>query len=140
MIAELQIVERGVSIHFASTGTLTGEWDGDRVAQILANLIGNAIRHGDANRGVSVTAMGTAEQVLLEVHNFGHPIPAVALNSIFEPMVRHTKDAETLSVGLGLYIASQAAIAHGGTIEVASTEADGTTFIVHLPRAAHDAA
>ena len=56
---------------------------------------------------------------------------------MFEPMVRHVEGSATnQGLGLGLYIASQVAGAHGGSIDVTSTEEGGTTFTVHLPRAA----
>jgi K+-sensing histidine kinase KdpD len=68
-------------------------------------------------------------------HNVGRCIPESAIATIFEPMVRHSGDGHTnTGVGLGLYIASQIALAHGGKLDVTSTEVDGTRFTLRLPR------
>ena len=72
----------------------------------------------------------------MTVHNGGPPIPSSARSTIFEPMVRHAgKEHKTTGLGLGLYIASQIVIAHGGTLTISSSDdATGTTFAVQLPR------
>ncbi len=73
----------------------------------------------------------------MRVHNRGAPIPPGDLRSIFEPMVRHTKDGvdpNPTGLGIGLYIAREIVTAHGGDIEATSTKKDGTTFTVRLPR------
>ncbi|MFT3780532.1 MAG: ATP-binding protein [Nibricoccus sp.] len=81
----------------------------------------------------SVVADGST--VKLSVHNKGAPIPEEFLSRIFEPHIRGPNSkARPGSAGLGLYIASQVALAHKGTIEVASTRSTGTTFTVTLPR------
>jgi signal transduction histidine kinase len=74
--------------------------------------------------------------VVVAVHNAGPPIPVSLLSDIFEPMVRHVEDPGKASsgLGLGLYIAKEVVTAHGGTIDVTSTDADSTTFTVRLPR------
>ena len=92
--------------------------------------MGNAIQHGDKSGPISVVAKDNGAEVLLEVHNSGAPIPENLLPTIFEPMVHHSKTG----LGLGLYIASQVVLAHGGALDVTSTDVNGTTFIVRLPR------
>ena len=76
----------------------------------------------------------------MEVHNEGRPIPPAILANIFEPMVREggRRDGDKLSrsLGLGLHIAREIVLAHGGTVSVKSTGGEGTTFCVHLPRRA----
>ncbi len=122
-------------LEFRAEGDLRGEWDSDRIAQVLSNLLRNAIQHGSKGDPISLTAKDNGAEVLLEVHNSGPGIPDGALNTIFEPMVRHTaRDNPTSGLGLGLYIASQVVMSHGGTLDVTSTEAAGTTFTLHLPR------
>jgi hypothetical protein len=103
---------------------------------VLSNLVGNALQHGDADQPISVLAQGHGEEVALAIHNAGLPIPAGALRSIFEPNVRNVQDPSKppTGLGLGLYIAKELVTAHGGSLTVASTHADGTTFTVRLPR------
>lgn len=120
---------------FSSEGDLQGEWDGDRIAQVLSNLIRNAIQHGGPEDPISVTARGGGDDVVLTVHNGGRPVPADAIPYIFEPMIRYVGDEQTnVGLGLGLFIAFQVVAAHQGTLEVTSTAESGTTFTARLPR------
>jgi len=135
VVAELEgLRPAGSGVRFTGQGDLTGEWDGDRIAQVLSNLVGNAVQHGGATAPITLSAKDNGNEVLLAVHNWGHPIPESIQASIFEPMVRHADDHKTTGLGLGLYIALQIVLAHGGTLNVRSTETDGTTFAVRLPR------
>jgi signal transduction histidine kinase len=138
VIAELEGSHPKAVIGYKSAGDLRGEWDGGRLAQVLSNLLGNALQHGDVDRPVDVVARGDGADVVLAVHNAGPPIPKAALSDIFEPMVRHVRDARRApsGLGLGLYIAKELVTAHGGKIGVTSTAAGGTTFTVRLPRRA----
>lgn len=119
-----------------------GEWDAARISQALTNLIGNAVEHGSAGTTVTVGLRGDEEDVAITIHNRGAVIPADRLNGLFNPMkVSATPQmpsarGPTGNLGLGLYIAERIVHAHGGRIEVESSEARGTTFTVHLPR--HD--
>jgi signal transduction histidine kinase len=136
VIAELEGAHPNEPVKFTAEGDLHGEWDGDRLAQVVSNLVGNGIEHGSKRSPVTVVARDDGEDVVLEVHNEGPPIPARELSAIFEPMVsRGSEDKPSQNLGLGLYIAEQVVVAHGGTIVVTSTQAEGTTFSVHLPRA-----
>ena len=85
---------------------------------------------------MTVSTRAEAQTVLLEVHNLGRPIPPEVLPHIFEAMKRGPQEGQCSgrSVGLGLYIVEQIVKAHGGTVAVRSTEAEGTTFTVQLPR------
>ncbi len=117
-----------------SAPELRGKWDRPRMRQLLSNLINNAVQHGDTTAAIEVSVKQEGGQVTLRVHNEGTPIPAEHLPYVFDPHVRAANSGERDgSVGLGLYIARQVAVAHGGTIEVDSTPADGTTFTVRLP-------
>jgi signal transduction histidine kinase len=120
---------------FSSEGDLHGEWDGDRIAQVLSNLIRNAIQHGGPTDPISLVARDGGDEVLLTVHNGGRPVPAEAIAHIFEPMVRHVGDEQVnVGLGLGLFIAFQVVVAHQGTLDVISTADDGTIFTARLPR------
>ncbi|MEO7330870.1 MAG: sensor histidine kinase [Minicystis sp.] len=136
VLAELEGLSPAGHLTFTAKGDLTGEWDSDRMAQVLSNLVGNAIQHGTASDPIDLVAEGDDEEVRVEVHNGGPPIPQAALATVFEPMIRHASDHENTGLGLGLYIASEVVLAHGGTLGVTSTAADGTTFTMHLPRRA----
>jgi PAS domain S-box-containing protein len=116
-------------------GDTTGDWDADRLAQVLSNLLANAVHHGVAEHGCTVRVDGTADdQVLIEVHNHG-TIPPAVLPSLFEPMTGGERRGErSQGLGLGLFISRQIVHSHGGHIEVRSTEETGTTFTLTLPR------
>ena len=137
VIAELEGVHLDCQVQFKPKGDLRGEWDSDRIAQVLSNLVANALQYGCDDGAVKVVAQGHGEDVVLRVHNQGQPISGPAMKTIFDPMVRQPGpegDKHPTGLGLGLYIAREIATAHGGTIEVTSTRKEGTTFVVQLPR------
>ncbi len=115
--------------------TLLGSWDGDRIAQLVDNLVSNALQYGaDAPITVSL-ARGADQSLELRVHNAGPAIPADLREHLFDPY-RRGKGAEIShprGLGMGLYIVREIARAHGGTVEVRSDDADGTLFTVRLP-------
>ena len=114
-----------------------GEWDADRVAQILNNLLLNADAYSPADSRVSVTVRDDDDFVILDVHNQGDPIPPEDLRRIFEPFHRGGRATHaTRGLGLGLYIVREIVRACRGTIEVLSGEGTGTRFIVRLARRA----
>jgi signal transduction histidine kinase len=118
-------------------GDTHGEWDAGRLDQLLQNLIGNALQHGSNPRDVTLTLNGDGEQVCIKLHNFGTPIPPETISTIFDPLVRSTNEElgqPSTSLGLGLFIVKEVVMAHQGTIEVSSSETDGTLFTVMLPR------
>lgn len=122
------------------SGDLRGRFDAERLQQVLANLLGNAVRHGERSRPITLSAHADAEKVTLRVRNHGRPIPADQLQVIFDPLVQipsalavEEPDSST-SLGLGLYIAREIALMHGGTIDAESSANDGTVFSVRLPR------
>jgi signal transduction histidine kinase len=114
------------------TGQLIGRWDLDRVAQLLSNLGGNACQHGDEARPVAIRISGlAADHVHIEVESGGLVDEALRA-ALFEP---GSKKPHSPGLGLGLYIAQQIAIAHGGRIDLACDEqADRTRVVVRLPR------
>jgi signal transduction histidine kinase len=130
--------ERPIEVH--ARGEERGEWDAARIAQVLGNLVGNALEHGSEGTPVTVTVGGGGDEITVAVHNRGPAIPPEQLKGIFHPMKPRESTASAASgpsgsLGLGLYIAERIVHAHAGTIEVASDEG-GTTFTVHLPRTA----
>lgn len=134
LVAEVSASFPG-ELRFTARGDLRGRWDGDRISQVISNLLRNAIQHGSASERIDLLVEDHGAEVQLSVHNGGTAIPPSVQVSIFEPMVRHVGNERLeAGVGLGLFIASQVVLAHHGTLTVASSEADGTTFTARLPR------
>lgn len=121
-------------------GDVVGTWDARRLQQMLGNLAENAIRYGARDTPVQVSLRGAADEVVLTVRNTGRPIDREHLGSIFNPLTRAGGAEEAqddTGLGLGLFIASEIAKAHGGSIEARSDEAE-TVFTVRLPRSSRD--
>lgn len=138
-VNELQAFHPERLLRVDCSGHLIGEWDQHRIAQLLSNLGANALQHGYSGTAVTFTATGGRDDVVLKVHNLGPPIAAEARSSLFDPLMRAVvQEAErregTSGLGLGLYIVREIATAHGGEVHVDSSEQDGTTFTVRLPR------
>lgn len=106
--------------------------DPARVAQLFSNLLANALTHGAPGRPVAVEATAGAEHFQLTVVNGGEPIPAHMHAALFQPFSRPAGSIGRPGLGLGLYIASQIAQAHGGSITVNSTD-DETRFTFSMP-------
>lgn len=96
--------------------------DQGRAAQLLSNLIGNALTYGDVHQPVLVSARADAAGLELSVENRGDPIPEDMLTTLFEPFVRGQSGGNGESLGLGLFIASEIARAHGGILRATSDE------------------
>ena len=109
-----------------------------RLAQVVANLLSNAVTYSPPDTPVTVTVSGADAAVVLEVNNRGPVIAPDVLAGLFNPFRRgdhaHEHSREAPGLGLGLYIVQQIVLAHGGAISARSTDADGTTFTVRLPR------
>ena len=100
-----------------------------------------SVQHGYRSTPIDITLAGNqADTVTVGVLNRGPAIPEWQRRSIFDPLTRGVDpeaeaDADQrTSLGLGLYIAHEIASAHGGTIDVVSSELAGTTFRFVLPR------
>ncbi|MBW3566258.1 MAG: sensor histidine kinase [Acidobacteria bacterium] len=138
VLEELRAAHPDCRVHFEAVGDVTGQWDAARLRQVVSNLVSNAIEHGDECSAIEVVARSDGSKVLVTVTNQGPVIPSSALPTLFDPFIRATSmpgsNYRRGGIGLGLYIARQIVIAHGGTIEVASSESTGTVFSVCLPR------
>lgn len=118
-------------------GDGTGRWDADRLAQVLSNLVGNAIQHGEGGP-ITVRVDDAGDDVVVAVHNPGAPIPAELLPWTFDPFRQGQRSGKpSQSVGLGLYIVEQIVRAHGGHVALVSPDRDGTTVTARLPRWPH---
>ncbi len=135
-IAELQS-GHPEPIGFVASGDLEGEWDGDRLTRVVSNLVANAMQHGSPHAPIRLSARGEGDAVVLDVHDDGPPIAKEVLRELVEPMVSHARsNVRSATFGLGLHVAQQVIVAHGGALSVRSTKTAGTTFTVRLPRAA----
>jgi len=104
---------------------------------VVSNLVGNALQHSPEGSPVEVTLVDRGEDVVLETLNGGPPIPAEVLPHIFEPGRR---SAGSGGLGLGLFIAQQIVLAHGGSISATSSPEEGTRVSMTLPRRARQKA
>ncbi len=133
-VDELRAVRPDRAIELSVRGDARGQWDSARIAQVVSNLVANALEHGVEGAPVDVSVRDEGDAVGISVHNAGTPIPPELLPVLFEPFTRGSNGAAARGLGLGLYIAHEIVSAHGGVIEVVSTPGDGTRFTVHLPR------
>ena len=128
------------AFEFHSDGDLSGVFDGVRLQQVIVNLLTNAAQYRARGTGITLNVESGQDEVAIAVTNLGPAIPADALKTIFSAMVQLPVDGEQpgrprTSLGLGLFIARETALAHGGSIEVSSSDVEGTTFTVRIPRA-----
>jgi signal transduction histidine kinase len=107
-------------------------YDGPRIAQLVSNLLANALTHGDPAGPVWVLARSDDDGFELSVANLGAPIPPETQASLFQPFSRASARPGQQGLGLGLYIAAEIARAHGGSLEVASS-AEITRFTFRMP-------
>jgi sigma-B regulation protein RsbU (phosphoserine phosphatase) len=106
--------------------------DHARIAQMFSNLRGNAVTHGADDRTIVINAQVSDGHFELSVANGGKPIPREAIDRLFQPFYRGEGRQSAQGLGLGLYIASQIAQAHGGRLDVTS-DADETRFTFTMP-------
>lgn len=105
--------------------------DPARIGQLLSNLVANALTHGAADAPVQVAGGVEGEEIRLSVTNAGKPIPPRTMEGLFKPFVCSSTRPSQQGLGLGLYIASENARAHAGTLKAASGEG-GTTFTFRM--------
>jgi two-component system sensor histidine kinase/response regulator len=134
-VAELRVLHPSRKLAVEAKGNYGVAGDAERLAQILSNLVANALHHGSPDGVVTVTVEGTLEAVCVSVHNRG-AIAANLVAGLFDPFrARPPSGSRSRGLGLGLFISRQIALAHGGDIHVASSDEAGTMFTVVIPRA-----
>jgi PAS domain S-box-containing protein len=137
VIDEMESAHPDRTLVFAADGDTRGVWDRARLAQVVSNLVSNAIQYGKRDAAIAVELGGEADAVTLRVHNEGPAIAPDLLSSIFEPFRRqHSAMVRVDGLGLGLYICREMIRVHRGEISVQSSDRAGTTFTVRLPRSA----
>lgn len=135
VVEELQAAHPERTFQCDAQGDTSGEWDQVRLEQLTLNLLENAVKYSPPDTPIRAVYRDEGEEVLLSVHNEGPPIPPSLMPRLFRPFERG-EDTATVrtSAGLGLYIVWHIAQAHRGTVQVRSTQEEGTTFTVRLPR------
>lgn len=136
-VEELRHIYPARALHHERLGAGRCVADADRLAQLLGNLVSNAMTYGQAEDPVTVVSTVGDDTFTITVHNQGTPIPPDVQATIFHPMTRGSAvGSGERSVGLGLYIVSEIAKAHAGQATVRSAPGEGTTFTVVCPRIA----
>ena len=132
VISELEAnyPERVINVNFNLPDTIS--CDGKRIAQLFSNLLGNALSYGYPNEAINVGALVNDDKFELSIENKGNKISAEAMDKLFQPFSRGNVSTNQKGLGLGLFIASEIAGAHGGNIDVVSNENE-TTFTLKIP-------
>ncbi len=135
IVSEMQSAhpQRAIEADIAPLGGI--RCDADRLAQLLSNLLANALVHGATDGRVHVRAAIQDERLSLSVNNQGAPIAPDRLAQLFKPYWREASNTQS-GLGLGLYIANEIAASHGGSMQVTSTAEAGTTFTFSMPTGA----
>jgi signal transduction histidine kinase len=133
-IADEHRDREGDRIRVQREGDTRGVFDPDRMEQVVANLLSNALRYSPPETPVLVRAVGTPHELRLEVHDEGPGIPPEAQEHVFEPFRRGPGETGA-GVGLGLFIVRVLAEAHGGAVDLSSGPGR-TAFVVRFPRGA----
>ena len=135
VVTELRARKGDASLVIETRGDLRGRWDADRLAQVVSNLVGNALDHA-SRPGVTISVQGGERaEVRFIVGNDGL-VDDQLLPVIFEPFHGRAFGARAKGrgLGLGLYITRQIVIAHGGRVELEQGPGERVTFAVTLPR------
>jgi sigma-B regulation protein RsbU (phosphoserine phosphatase) len=136
-VDELGAIYPGRVLRHVRVGAGECTVDANRLAQLVGNLVSNAMVYGTADAPVTVQTSVDTDACSISVHNAGSPIPLEMQSRVFEPMMRGGgATTSARSIGLGLFIVRKIAEAHGGTARVTSTLEGGTTFTVTFPRRA----
>jgi sigma-B regulation protein RsbU (phosphoserine phosphatase) len=132
VVEELRVASPDRVIETCFSITEPVNCDRTRIGQLVSNLLGNALTHGSVDQPIYVEASTAGGMFELSVANSGQPIPEKAMVRLFEPFVRGDVRDSKQGLGLGLFIASQIANAHGGTLTVISTAVE-TRFTLTMP-------
>lgn len=134
VVADRQRSHPGRDVRLVLGGDLKGTWDGERLHQLMDSLVANALHHGPVTSSVVLQLTGRWDGVTVQVHDPECRVPPEHQGTLFEPFKHRAWCAADDGLGLSLFIVRQIALAHGGRVSVESGAADGTRFIVWLPR------
>jgi signal transduction histidine kinase len=134
VVDELAAAYGGRAMKVECSGGLGAHLDEKRMAQVVSNLVANALQLGPGDAEVTVAAAGDDDRITIRVHNTGPAIEPARLQTLFDPLTASPRTGDEARLGLGLYIAKQIVLAHHGSITVESTNETGTRFTVSVPR------
>jgi signal transduction histidine kinase len=122
-----------------SEGETIGDFDAPRLSQVFSNLLNNAAQYRSGKKPVTLALRSEPTEMIVTVTNFGREISTESMRAIFDPLVQLSvssdqKGPATTSLGLGLFIAREITLAHGGLIGVTSDAKNGTVFTIRLPK------
>jgi signal transduction histidine kinase len=136
---EVSLVHPQTAFRFEAEAGLSGTFDAPRMHQVVANLLNNAVQHGQRGSPVVLIVRAKGADLVVQVKNRGRPIAPELLQVIFDPLVQipaEDPDGERFTnLGLGLFIAREIVLAHAGSIQ-ASSSGEETEFVVEIPRQA----
>ena len=134
LVEALQAATDGPRVALAiAEGPLVVAGDATRLSQVVLNLLTNAARYAPDSPRIELRLRREAEEATLEVRDYGPGIPAAALPHLFDRFYQAARRTAEDGLGVGLFITRELVRAHGGAIEVRSSEGEGTTFTVRLP-------
>jgi phosphoserine phosphatase RsbU/P len=132
VVAEIRAIspDRQIMAHFSIEHPV--DCDAGRIGQLASNMIANAVTHGAPGVPIEVEAHTNDDHFVLAVANGGVPIPSAARAQLFQPFFRGSVRRSQQGLGLGLFIVNEIAKAHGGSMDVASSEEE-TRFTFSMP-------
>ena len=129
---EIALVSPDAQCEFTDQSDRPVRCDDSRIQQVLSNLLANAVTHGDLSQPIRIVFATQAERFTLEIANGGGAMSQDARENLFQPFFRGKPEESKQGLGMGLYIVSEIVSAHGGTIDVVSTDEE-TRFTVSVP-------
>jgi signal transduction histidine kinase len=143
VVEEVKLAHPDAVIQSSETGNLKVRLDRGRIAQMVLNLLTNAVQYGTPKSVIGVSMLGESADIVVRVHNSGTPIPPSEITGIFSPFKRLSSEnvapGGSSNLGFGLYIVERIVTAHAGSVDVRSSIAGGTLFTIRLPRDAPQA-
>ncbi|RYZ06191.1 MAG: PAS domain-containing sensor histidine kinase [Myxococcales bacterium] len=133
-VEDLRLAHPTRVLQHRALGSGACEADSHRLEQLIGNLVSNAVAYGDPAHPIVVESSIDPDSFSVSVNNRGAPIPKELHERLFHPMTRGSQGGSARSVGLGLFIVQEIAKAHGGRVDLSSTEEAGTTFRATFPR------
>lgn len=128
-----EAISSGSEVHFVNPGSFQGTFDRLRIEQVVINLLTNALKYGD-KKDITISISQDARDFIIQVRDQGQGIHPDHREKIFERFERVNDNGKIGGLGLGLYISRQIVAAHKGTIQVESSDATGSVFVVRLPK------